>query len=477
MSSSSSCSTLKLTGIRAPLTSALSRRWRRLKMSPTCIRNLWAFDLIAFPPFTSSQIEAMEEFSPEKKWEFINSATQLDAACDSLSPAIYGPDAPSDIEGPNFSQMDSFVEFKFKASADPFIDRPRVEHVPALRKGTSFKQNSVEAKRIQGQLGSYVAAIAGSQFRLPVFVVLIFGRFTRLMCWDCSATVITEKFDYTEKPYLAQFLLSYCSLEPEQRGLNPTVRALTAKELQIVHTLDCLNDLADWNHHHREFCLMKILDHDNTTEHDFLISYPPKYSYCSPFGRATRPMRAYDMLKKKVVFVKDYWRPDSPEIEKEGDIYWSLERAQVPYITPFGVGNDVRNFRTYIQWYRKHVWACETVRFSGLVLYRMSLDKLGDNLVEFQSTHELAKVISHAMTSMQSNLHFDTIQLFIHSSQLTMSPSTKLRYCIAISVLEISSLTITGMASLLIGIYASVLHSISQIQLHLHLHPRRSADA
>ena len=106
------------------------------------------------------------------------------------------------------------------------------------------------------------------------------------------------------------------------------------------------------------------------------------------------------MLKKKVVFVKDYWRPDSPEIEKEGDIYRSLERAQVPCVAPFGVGNDVRNFRTHIQGYRKHVWACDTVRFFGFILYRMSLDKLGDDLAEFGSTHELAKVISHAMTGM-----------------------------------------------------------------------------
>ena len=110
----------------------------------------------------------MEEFSPVTKWQCVNSATQRDAARDGLSPdvPIYGPDAPSDIKGPDFSQMDSFVEFKFKASADPFIDRPKADNVQVSGKGTSFEQNSVEAKRIQGQLGSYIAAIAGSQFRL-----------------------------------------------------------------------------------------------------------------------------------------------------------------------------------------------------------------------------------------------------------------------------------------------------------------------
>ena len=84
-------------------------------------------------------------------------------------------------------------------------------------------------------------------------MVLIFRRFARLMCWDRCAAVITEKFDYTEKPYLTQFLLSYCSLEPKKQGLDPTVRALTAKELKTFNTLDCLNDLANQNHHHREF--------------------------------------------------------------------------------------------------------------------------------------------------------------------------------------------------------------------------------
>ena len=314
----------------------------------------------------------MKELLPETKWQFVNSANKRDILHDRLSPdvPIYSPEAPSDMENPDSSWMDSFIEFKFKASADPFIDIPRTqENTIAPGKGKVFEHDSIEAKLNRGQLGSYVAAIAGSQFRLRVFSVLIFGSFARFMCWDRAAAVVTESFNYTDKPYLAQFFLSYCSLTPEKRGLDPTVSALTAKELKAVNKLDCLNDLSILNHHHREFRFMKIRDRDLTTEYDFLISYPPKYSYRSPFGRATRPMRAYDMRKKKVVFVKDYWRPDSSEIEKEGDIYRSLESAQVPYIAPFGVGNDVRNFTTHIQRYREHIWACDTVIFFFLVSF------------------------------------------------------------------------------------------------------------
>jgi hypothetical protein len=244
--------------------------------------------------------------------------------------------------------MDTFVEFKEKESADPFEDPKRVDGRPAVCKHPPFERNAIEAKLIRGQLGSYVAALSGSQFRLRVFAVLVFGSFARLMCWDRVGAVVTEKFNYATEPYLAQFFLEYCSFKPEKRGFDPSVRPLTTKERKTLKNLDCSDDLKIRNPHHREFRMMMIPDRDDTTEHAFLISYPPRYTYRSPFGRATRPMRAYDMEKKKIVFVKDYWRPDVQDIDKEGDIYRSLEEAEVPYVAPFGVGNDVRDFKTRV---------------------------------------------------------------------------------------------------------------------------------
>ena len=111
-------------------------------------------------------------------------------------------------------------------------------------------------------------------------------------------------------------------------------------------------------------------------------------------------MRAYDMEKKKIFFVKDYWRPGAEDIDKEGNIYRSLEEAEVPYVAPFGVGNDVGDFKTPVQEFQFHAWAYDTNEISGLVLYRMSLGKLGHELVGFESTRELVRVISHAMAGM-----------------------------------------------------------------------------
>jgi len=343
----------------------------------------------------------MKEFALEK-WQFVNSAKERDSLRDGLGPdvPIYGPEASPKMDKPDFSQMDAFVEFKGKESADPFEDPKKVDGKPTMGKRPPFERNTIEAKLIRGQLGSYVAALSGSQFRLRVFCVLVFGSFARLMCWDRAGAVVTEKFNYTTESYLAQFFLEYCSSKPEKRGVDPTVRPLTTKEHKTIKNIDCLNDLQSRNPHHREFRMMMIPDRDDGTEHAFLISYPPRYTYRSPFGRATRPMRAYNMEKKKVVFVKDYWRPNVENIDKEGDIYRSLEEAEVPYIAPFGVGNDVKDFKTRVQEFRFYAWACETGEFCGLVLYRMSLDKLGDDLVGFQSTLELVRVMSHAMAGM-----------------------------------------------------------------------------
>ena len=351
--------------------------------------------------FSISQVEVMNGFALEE-WEFVNSENERDPLRDSPHPdvLICGPKASSKMGEPDFSEMDAFVQLKEKESADPFEDPKRVDSKPAVGQRPPFERNTIESKLIRGQLGSYVAALSGSQFRLRVFCALVFGSFARLMCWDRVGAVVTEKFNYTTKPYLAQFFLEYCSSKPEKRGLDPSVRPLTNKEHKTIKNIDCLNDLQSRNPHHREFRMMMIPDRDDGTEYAFLISYPPKYTYRSPFGRATRPMRAYDTEKKKIVFVKDYWRPNVEDIDKEGDIYRSLEEAEVPYVAPFGAGNDVRDFKTRVQEFRFYAWACDTVEFCGLILYRMSLDKLGDDLVGFQSTLELVRVISHAMTGL-----------------------------------------------------------------------------
>jgi hypothetical protein len=97
-----------------------------------------------------------------------------------------------------------------------------------------------------------------------------------------------------------------------------------------------LKPLQDDNPDHREFRKLMVPDRDEyKVEKQFVVSFPPRYKAYSPFGRATRPMLAFDVEKEEIVFLKDYWREDGV---KEGEIYALLESKRVPNIPPFGKG-------------------------------------------------------------------------------------------------------------------------------------------
>jgi len=101
-----------------------------------------------------SKVEAMNGFAL-KEWQFVNSANKRDSLRDGLGPdvPIYGPEASPNMDKPDFSQMDAFVEFKEKESADSFEDSKRVNGKPAGGKRPSFERNTIEAELIRGQLG------------------------------------------------------------------------------------------------------------------------------------------------------------------------------------------------------------------------------------------------------------------------------------------------------------------------------------
>ena len=75
-----------------------------------------------------SQAEVMNGFAI-KEWQFVNSANQRDSSRDNFGPdvPIYGPEVSTNIKKPDFSQMDAFVEFKEKKSADSFEDPKSVD--------------------------------------------------------------------------------------------------------------------------------------------------------------------------------------------------------------------------------------------------------------------------------------------------------------------------------------------------------------
>jgi hypothetical protein len=115
-----------------------------------------------------------------------------------------------------------------------------------------------------------------------------------------------------------------------------------------------------------------------------------------------------------LVYLKDFWRTDLPDIQKEGDVYRELHGAQVPNIPMLGPAGDVplsldrkhiapfSAQRTRTQDYvkesgRGYEWCPGRPRVDPLVHYRLVLETVGYPLNTFKSTRQLCEVIRDAI--------------------------------------------------------------------------------
>ena len=64
---------------------------------------------------------------------------------------------------------------------------------------------------------------------------------------------------------------------------------------------------------------------------------------CSPTGRATEGYESFDLLTKKLVFLKDSWRYVADGVHREGETYEILAQVQVPNIPHVLYSGDVGN--------------------------------------------------------------------------------------------------------------------------------------
>jgi hypothetical protein len=105
--------------------------------------------------------------------------------------------------------------------------------------------------------------------------------------WDCSSATVTRSFNYIKEPHiLASFFWRYAHLNPSQRGYDTSVSPASPVDLQQIQHVE--DSLRVENPAHCEFRIIIIPERDNTeVETLFIISFPPKYTARSPFGRAT----------------------------------------------------------------------------------------------------------------------------------------------------------------------------------------------
>jgi hypothetical protein len=182
-----------------------------------------------------------------------------------MSAAYKYTDLPLKPNQTDFSRMELFFEFKFDVNADPFIDSE--SHIP----NDHFERDTEAARLLRGQLSSYVAALSGSQFRVHVFTILIFGRRApyvlgseRRCC--LSRFRLYQTFNYLVYSYNTSIKMS---TDVDMILVSPfPVRGNLGRCLKSDQT-----DLQMRNERHRDFRVMLIPDRDDASEQELKISH------------------------------------------------------------------------------------------------------------------------------------------------------------------------------------------------------------
>ena len=197
------------------------------------------------------------------KLVLVDTHANPDAQRDNLAPdiSLYAADNISDADTKtDFSKMELFIEFKFAETPDPFRDPKDTLQPPA--ENFCFENVSDVSRSNRGQLCSYAAAHAGSQFRIHTFTLSICGRSARFIRWDRSGATVTQSFNYIKELHiLAHFLWHYAHLNPSQRRYDTSVSLVSPADLQKIQYLE--KSLRDENPSPREFRIIMVPDRDD----------------------------------------------------------------------------------------------------------------------------------------------------------------------------------------------------------------------
>ncbi|RPD57718.1 hypothetical protein L226DRAFT_525038 [Lentinus tigrinus ALCF2SS1-7] len=326
-----------------------------------------------------------------------NSKQRADLA---LYPAYAAPD---ETEQPKWSAVEVFIECKPESTEDDPFDEEDDRFLPLS-----------ERRRVNlGEIMSCASAVFQSQHRKHQFSVVLFGEMARIVRWDRSGVVATEKFNYREEPSkLGRFFWRLCHMSAAQRGHDKTVEEvhtdspeykkvmLPRAQTPIVHKATGI----ELGRHARllfaeslrtaKMCY-KINMHDGQHERSFLVGAP---HFLSPelAGRGTRGYVAIDCSDPQgpFVYLKDAWRVDRDGLEPEGNVLQYLNNEGVQGVPTLVCHGDIEGQVTDSQ----EVWNMVHPDRQDCPLkthrhYRIVVKEVGLSMSRFRNARELVYLI------------------------------------------------------------------------------------
>lgn len=207
--------------------------------------------------------------------------------------ALYPTDEAPAQAIPVWDSMALFVEFKRSVADDPFNDQQPQDAPQAI---------PTKAQDTQGQLISYALKIFQTQHRTCLFSVVVADESARILRWDRSGGIVTDRFNYVDEPKkLCQFLLAFSQASLETQGYDTTVARVLPESEEYKLMEDLASDarqlkVRDYareyfkdsiSSKHKRWKLSVDTSRDDETRMDLLIGYA--HDQCSSVvGRATR---------------------------------------------------------------------------------------------------------------------------------------------------------------------------------------------
>ncbi|EJF57506.1 hypothetical protein DICSQDRAFT_183127 [Dichomitus squalens LYAD-421 SS1] len=322
----------------------------------------------------------------------------------------------------NWSRLELGIECKVKANLDPFDEWQDGDEPVAQGR-----------KDVWGQLLSYADLVFRYQQRLFHYTVIFFGHYARVIRFDRSGVVASDKINYAKDgSRLTEFLVRYCRMKETNRGHDPSATRIeraddlfdelkkhgkkAAAESPEGYIPQLFNATLDesW-----PWWKLDVLDEGTDTWQSFAVG-KPHFLSDGVVGRGTRGYIAVPLSDSgeptgSFVYLKDAWRVNHPGMEKEGHVLGVLNKAKVRYVPTVVCHGDLPNQDTlsYNNWAQYHPdEAPEQCPLKAHQHYRVVETEVGKPLSQFINGRELVTaiycgVIAHKEACAAGYIHRD----------------------------------------------------------------------
>ncbi|TFY55428.1 hypothetical protein EVG20_g9320 [Dentipellis fragilis] len=291
------------------------------------------------------------------------------------------------------------IEVKVERSLAAFTFADKRDH---------FLLNTDNGTKGLGQILEYVGQVFTHQHRMHVYALYVFRHQARILYFDRSGCILSEPFQYAtgiDTP-LHRFFWRLVHMSNEQRGYDRT--AVLASEDEVKQMVEYAQDpptdyigeqiyhALSWDSENGAPRSTQWPAYKVTMANRTLLIARPMASAKSLHGRCTRGYLAYDLKERTVSFLKDFWRPDSPRITAEHEVYKRLAAHKVSNIATCEDSEDVSD--SHGQWQVTKTHGAVDHRFHlPYGHYRIRLREFCRPLIDFKDFRELAALLYDAM--------------------------------------------------------------------------------